>query len=139
MCIRDSINAEYGGLFRHTLHGAKLMEPPTSRVCLVCQRQYSKYTCPRCNAPYCSVQCYKGHSERCTECFYQESACEELKGMHSSSEQRNDMMQALQRQQDQQAEVLEQLHQGLEELDFCLLYTSPSPRDRTRSRMPSSA
>ena len=24
-------------------------------------------------------------------------------------------------------------------VDFCLLYTSPSPRDRTRSRMPSSA
>jgi len=24
-------------------------------------------------------------------------------------------------------------------LTFCLLYTSPSPRDRTRSRMPSSA
>ena len=24
-------------------------------------------------------------------------------------------------------------------IDFCLLYTSPSPRDRTRSRMPSSA
>ena len=24
-------------------------------------------------------------------------------------------------------------------LDYCLLYTSPSPRDRTRSRMPSSA
>ena len=26
-----------------------------------------------------------------------------------------------------------------ERLYFCLLYTSPSPRDRTRSRMPSSA
>ena len=26
-----------------------------------------------------------------------------------------------------------------EMLYFCLLYTSPSPRDRTRSRMPSSA
>ena len=25
------------------------------------------------------------------------------------------------------------------QLAFCLLYTSPSPRDRTRSRMPSSA
>ena len=25
------------------------------------------------------------------------------------------------------------------QLDHCLLYTSPSPRDRTRSRMPSSA
>ena len=30
------------------------------------------------------------------------------------------------------------LKQGAEIL-FCLLYTSPSPRDRTRSRMPSSA
>ena len=25
------------------------------------------------------------------------------------------------------------------QVSFCLLYTSPSPRDRTRSRMPSSA
>eukprot|EP00657_Telonema_sp_P-1_P002518 TRINITY_DN15831_c0_g1_i1.p1 TRINITY_DN15831_c0_g1~~TRINITY_DN15831_c0_g1_i1.p1 ORF type:complete len:165 (-),score=42.69 TRINITY_DN15831_c0_g1_i1:74-568(-) len=28
---------------------------------------------------------------------------------------------------------------GIESYDNCLLYTSPSPRDRTRSRMPSSA
>ena len=28
---------------------------------------------------------------------------------------------------------------GDEKKDVCLLYTSPSPRDRTRSRMPSSA
>ena len=28
---------------------------------------------------------------------------------------------------------------AIEEFDICLLYTSPSPRDRTRSRMPSSA
>ena len=27
----------------------------------------------------------------------------------------------------------------LKQSGFCLLYTSPSPRDRTRSRMPSSA
>ena len=30
-------------------------------------------------------------------------------------------------------------HNDLEEVGSCLLYTSPSPRDRTRSRMPSSA
>ena len=30
------------------------------------------------------------------------------------------------------------IHEG-EQLKVCLLYTSPSPRDRTRSRMPSSA
>ena len=28
---------------------------------------------------------------------------------------------------------------AMAELEACLLYTSPSPRDRTRSRMPSSA
>ena len=28
---------------------------------------------------------------------------------------------------------------GIATADACLLYTSPSPRDRTRSRMPSSA
>ena len=28
---------------------------------------------------------------------------------------------------------------GIKVNDICLLYTSPSPRDRTRSRMPSSA
>jgi len=36
--------------------------------------------------------------------------------------------------------TIEALDYSGEELDrFCLLYTSPSPRDRTRSRMPSSA
>ena len=33
-----------------------------------------------------------------------------------------------------------ELYRGAEyTIDTCLLYTSPSPRDRTRSRMPSSA
>ena len=38
--------------------------------------------------------------------------------------------------------VLGYMHRGYEklaEVRTCLLYTSPSPRDRTRSRMPSSA
>ena len=30
-------------------------------------------------------------------------------------------------------------HTGMTLANICLLYTSPSPRDRTRSRMPSSA
>ena len=34
-------------------------------------------------------------------------------------------------------EVMKQI--GVSEIEACLLYTSPSPRDRTRSRMPSSA
>ena len=31
------------------------------------------------------------------------------------------------------------VNRTIEEITACLLYTSPSPRDRTRSRMPSSA
>mgnify|MGYP003377280722 CR=1 FL=1 len=38
------------------------------------------------------------------------------------------------------AEVTEERQDSLRDLFWlCLLYTSPSPRDRTRSRMPSSA
>ena len=39
---------------------------------------------------------------------------------------------------DEQANV-QLMEDVLERLKLCLLYTSPSPRDRTRSRMPSSA
>ena len=35
--------------------------------------------------------------------------------------------------------ILEHLKLTSKLIKFCLLYTSPSPRDRTRSRMPSSA
>src|SRR5665213_1618909 len=37
------------------------------------------------------------------------------------------------------ANVLHALKRDAEALDCCLLYTSPSPRDRQKSRMPSSA
>jgi len=37
------------------------------------------------------------------------------------------------------AQVNEQVQQRPDVAVACLLYTSPSPRDRTRSRMPSSA
>ena len=43
---------------------------------------------------------------------------------------------------DEQLEMLMEevmMEVDLSQLDSCLLYTSPSPRDRTRSRMPSSA
>ena len=37
------------------------------------------------------------------------------------------------------ASTIQQLYLAVNRDDICLLYTSPSPRDRTRSRMPSSA
>ena len=38
-----------------------------------------------------------------------------------------------------QAQIPVDVFQAVDKYIFCLLYTSPSPRDRTRSRMPSSA
>mgnify|MGYP003380640732 CR=1 FL=1 len=40
---------------------------------------------------------------------------------------------------DAQKVQIESIESGQLEITACLLYTSPSPRDRTRSRMPSSA
>ena len=52
--------------------------------------------------------------------------------IRNNAEQVNKMM---------ESEREQVIHVGLDEalLITCLLYTSPSPRDRTRSRMPSSA
>ncbi|XP_050367121.1 uncharacterized protein LOC126785463 isoform X2 [Argentina anserina] len=33
------------------------------RVCQVCNEAQSKYKCPSCRAPYCSVPCFKKHKE----------------------------------------------------------------------------
>ena len=35
-----------------------------------CVRAAAAYTCPRCNAPYCGLDCYKRHGQHCTEAFY---------------------------------------------------------------------
>ncbi|KAA8526104.1 hypothetical protein F0562_007796 [Nyssa sinensis] len=52
-------------------------------ICRVCQKQFSQYTCPRCNTRYCSLHCYKSHSLRCTESFMKENVVEELRQLQS--------------------------------------------------------
>lgn len=47
--------------------------------CVVCKIKESKYTCPRCNVPYCSVRCYGKHGQNCTETFYREHVNAALK------------------------------------------------------------
>ncbi|KAI8636799.1 hypothetical protein BD408DRAFT_425508 [Parasitella parasitica] len=32
-------------------------------ICKVCEKEESKYKCPQCRAPYCSLICYKEHKE----------------------------------------------------------------------------
>ncbi|DBA03334.1 TPA: hypothetical protein N0F65_004611 [Lagenidium giganteum] len=61
---------------RLSTHGADgdtapaIKNTSTARVCRVCTEKEARYTCPRCNAPYCSVACFKTHGQQCTEEFY---------------------------------------------------------------------
>ncbi|KAF9546866.1 hypothetical protein EC957_009318 [Mortierella hygrophila] len=35
----------------------------TKKICFVCNTHESKYKCPTCTQPYCSLVCYKKHKE----------------------------------------------------------------------------
>ncbi|KAK7471012.1 hypothetical protein VKT23_002427 [Stygiomarasmius scandens] len=39
------------------------MPPRCQRRCQVCEKEESKYNCPKCPMLYCSVTCYKTHKE----------------------------------------------------------------------------
>lgn len=61
-----------------SVDGAAQLRGPAARVCLVCARAAARYSCPRCNVPYCSVPCYRGHGgSACAEGF----AAEQVAGV----------------------------------------------------------
>jgi len=62
------------------------MQERQAETCRECKKQISKYVCPRCNIPYCSLDCYKTHSTSCTEAFYKENVEHELKLQNSSKD-----------------------------------------------------
>ncbi|KAF5179794.1 Zinc finger hit domain-containing [Thalictrum thalictroides] len=69
----------------------------TRMICHVCQKQFSQYTCPRCNSRYCSLDCYKSHCSRCTESFMRENVVEELGQMQPDDETKLKMIDILKR------------------------------------------
>ncbi|GMH39514.1 hypothetical protein BSKO_07412 [Bryopsis sp. KO-2023] len=77
--------------------GHRAMAKSSSVVCRVCCRQFSQYTCPRCNCPYCSLACYKKHGGKCTEEFYRENIQQCLKSTHAKEKDRFQVVQALKR------------------------------------------
>ncbi|XP_023733054.1 uncharacterized protein LOC111880876 [Lactuca sativa] len=73
------------------------LNPPSRIICRVCQKQFSQYTCPRCNTRYCSLPCYKSHSIRCTESFMRDNVMEEMKQMEPADETKQKMLDILRR------------------------------------------
>ncbi|XP_011628335.1 zinc finger HIT domain-containing protein 2 isoform X1 [Amborella trichopoda] len=66
-------------------------------ICRVCQKQFSQYTCPRCNSRYCSLPCYKRHGLHCTESFMRENVMEELHQIQPEDETKQKMLDILKR------------------------------------------
>ncbi|XP_017475017.1 PREDICTED: zinc finger HIT domain-containing protein 2 [Rhagoletis zephyria] len=61
-----------------------------STYCQFCEKDKFKYTCPKCNALYCSVACYKAPEHlKCSEEFYKSCIQEDLTTSQPNS--RDDM------------------------------------------------
>lgn len=71
-------------------------ETATVLLCNICSDSIAKYTCPRCNVRYCSVDCYKSRSHlECSELFYQKCVMESLGATSAGDDQRLRMAEML--------------------------------------------
>ena len=53
--------------------------------------QPRRYQCPRCGAPYCSVECYRSHSTRCARSFEEEQVRSDLSSVSADLDTQNMM------------------------------------------------
>ncbi|KAK7019915.1 hypothetical protein R3P38DRAFT_2971182 [Favolaschia claudopus] len=75
------------------------MSSPETVTCGLCRRQFSKYTCPTCNVPYCSLTCFRSpvHSQ-CSETFYKKEVESDIRAEPSkSASERQRMLELLKR------------------------------------------
>ncbi|KAI0333905.1 hypothetical protein GY45DRAFT_1319144 [Cubamyces sp. BRFM 1775] len=74
-------------------------ESVTTTPCAICRRQFSRYTCPRCNIPYCSLVCYRSEKHGdCSESFYKKEVELDVKSAPSANvEEKRRMMDLLKR------------------------------------------
>uniref|UniRef100_A0A0A9CS24 HIT-type domain-containing protein n=1 Tax=Arundo donax TaxID=35708 RepID=A0A0A9CS24_ARUDO len=94
---RDVVVSEHAAAGSSASSSASSSFAETRVICRVCQKQFARYTCPRCNSRYCSLPCYKGHSVQCTESFMRENVMDELKQMQPEDESKKKMLDILKR------------------------------------------
>jgi len=73
-----------------------------SATCEICEKNEARYTCPRCQVPYCSVACYKNHNAKdsdqlCTEAFYRDRVFDMMRNEYKDPENTKTMKRILQR------------------------------------------
>ncbi|KAM3146049.1 hypothetical protein pb186bvf_001706 [Paramecium bursaria] len=92
-----------------------------------CKQTLSKYICPKCKINYCSLNCYRGHSNACVEKFDLESEKDRYRGIKASFDDEMAMKKTLGRMsremreepiipinEDEQIERLEELYSQCE-------------------------
>ncbi|WVQ81383.1 hypothetical protein IAT38_003507 [Cryptococcus sp. DSM 104549] len=90
---------------------------PQVRVCGICRKQDSKYTCPRCNVAYCSLACFRDEAHaQCSEPFYKATVLDSISSdpKVGMTEKKN-MMEMLRRFEEVEAEGGDGLEELLEE------------------------
>ncbi|KAF7366457.1 hypothetical protein MSAN_00902700 [Mycena sanguinolenta] len=74
-------------------------------TCRLCRRQFSKYTCPTCNIPYCSLTCFRSPAHaQCSETFYKKEVESDIRAAPDKTrEERRRMMEVLKRFEEESA------------------------------------
>lgn len=74
--------------------------------CKLCLKKLSKYTCPRCNVKYCSLDCYRSRKHvECSEKFYKNCVMETLQGDTVDNQEKRKMVEILKRFEKEESEA----------------------------------
>ena len=93
--LMNRINLEYN------LENNDIKLPLNSKQkCSFCNDKEVKYICPKCKIPYCSMDCYKKHNEKCTEEFYKNNVIQELKNTKFNEEEKKNFRDKLKNYQE---------------------------------------
>ncbi|WVR08939.1 hypothetical protein IAU60_005998 [Kwoniella sp. DSM 27419] len=92
----------------------------SSKTCGICHKRDSRYTCPRCNVLYCSLNCFRSEAHaQCSEPFYKSTVMSSIAADPSAGlDEKKGMMDMLRRFEEAQAEgddALEELRRLEEE------------------------
>ena len=94
----------------------------SERNCEICNKNKAQYTCPRCNIPYCNLDCYKNEKHlSCSENFYRDQVITELKtlSLDSDKEAKGKMVDILKREMEnlENEESLSEEEQNLDNVN----------------------
>ncbi|KAI1788145.1 hypothetical protein LXA43DRAFT_974958 [Ganoderma leucocontextum] len=101
--------------------------------CAICRRQFARYTCPRCNIPYCSLVCFRSEKHGdCSESFSRKEVELDVKNAPSAStEEKRRMMELLKRDGDDDLQRRMQ-NIDLDAASYDELWAALTPAERER-------